>query len=206
MDKKLSKEYFQLFGKRPFGGWSDEELQKRINEKKPEKSAESAELADGWTEEDEKNSRFPTATLKLYQKDTNSPKGLVVDFKHLKYDYDENTRKYDKDMYELTVLYDDKNVEKVVIPLVDFSHINDIERVEIIETEEKRMSKVYGKIRRPSKNREGYTMSDYPGSGLIEKHPSEGWVDEKVTMVDTTCKIRRPNGDILTIKNEKLNS
>ena len=42
MDKKLSKEYFQLFGKRPFGGWSDEELQKRINEKKPEKSAESA--------------------------------------------------------------------------------------------------------------------------------------------------------------------
>ena len=119
--KPLREQYKHLTGKNAFNAWSKEQILKKMEEHEPTLDSTPE---DGWEEEGESDDGFQTATLKLWQKDTNSPLGVVVDFKHLRFDYDENSRQHDKDIYEFTVMYDDGTTEKVQMPIIDFGHID----------------------------------------------------------------------------------
>ena len=176
-----------------------------LKDGKTEEPAPTNIVEDEWAEEEEGVDGFKTARIKLYQKDTNAPKGLIVDYKHLKWDYDENTRQHDKDIYELTVLYEDEKTEKVQMSILDFSHISLSEKVEIVESNEKVLAKVYGKVRKTVQNREGYSMSPHSTGGDVNRLVGDAWVDEKVTMVTTKCIVKRPNGQLVEINNSRLN-
>jgi hypothetical protein len=157
-----------------------------------------------WKVAKEERNANKRARMRLYQKDTDSPLALIVDWKFLKNAYDENTRAYDKPIYKLTVLHDDGTKEDVEIPLLDFSKINNYETVEIIATETRKLEKVHGKVRQTMRNKEGYAMSPHP-SGGTDNVMLGGWVELKEVKMDEIHTIKRPNGKTLTIHNSKLN-
>lgn len=157
----------------------------------------------GWQEVKEEKAK-KTARMKLYQEDTNSPFGLVVDWKFLKFEYDEETRKRDKPMYEVTVKFDDKE-KKIVMALGDFIDINTYETVEILETDSKKVAKSFGKVRQTLQDG-GYYRSPFPGANGSVNRPLQGeFVDQNVEKIVAFHKIKRENGEILTINNDRLN-
>lgn len=168
-------------------------------------NSEPARTSDGWHEEKE-SSDVKFARIKVYQEDTNSEKGLIVDWKFLKNEFNELTRKHDKQIYELTVKYKDRE-KKVNMELLDFTRIKDYEEVKILSTESKKMVKVTGKVRRAMQDKSGYTRSVFAGSGGAVDRPIVGdFVDEKVERIESFHKVQLQNGEILEINNSRLNA
>jgi hypothetical protein len=187
-----------------------DELQQIIKEAKEEATIKAGEnltqLQVGeWSERDDSQKVNKTARMKLYQKDSDSPLGLIIDWKHLRFDYDETTRQHDRDIYKLTVLYEDDVTEDVEMPLLDFARINNFETVELIDSDRKVLVKKEGKVRKAGRNREGYVMGSHPSGGT--DHIMLGdWIDVEVERIDETHTIRRPNGDTLKVHNNRLNA
>ena len=153
----------------------------------------------------EKEERTHTAVLRLYRTNTNDPHDLIVAFNHLRFDYDEETRKHDKDIYELILLSDDGTTSTTEMPLIMFPSLNDFETVEIVESTTKELAKNMGKQPRP-KTRGGYTMNYLGDSsdGRWEDFYS-GTFDLLETTTQTTCLVQRPSGQTFLIDAKYLN-
>lgn len=254
---QLRDEYKNKFGKRPFPGWSAEEIQEKLKEvehinlqepktsedveppvaeiEKPEekkiakeptitltkdqlkhmldeiRQEERAAAMDLRSSEDwkevEAQKKIQTARMKLYQKDGNAPKGVIIDWKKLKDEWDEETRKYDKMICEIVVRYDGGETEKVNMPLIQFARISDYETVKILETEAKKMVKVVGKVRRALPDRYGYVRSSFAGAGgSLDGVLLGDFVDERVERIESKHKIQRPNGETFWLRNDRLNA
>lgn len=180
------------------------ELQHMIKEAMENKTPDLRESSD-WKEMVE-NKDNKTARMRLYREDTNADFGLVLDKKLLKYEYDEDTRKRDKAIYEVTVLYPGGE-KKILIPLAEYIEINDFETVIILETESKKLVKSFGKIRQTMKDKSGYSRSSFPGAGgsVNNKDFLGDFVDQNVVRIESFHTIKRPDGSTLKVHNNQLN-
>ena len=147
-----------------------------------------------------------TARFKVWQKDSKSPEGLVVDWKHHKFEYDERSRAYDKDVYVYTIAYPEKDKkfedwkkEEIEMPLEAFAAINKHETVTILKREVEVAERSHGQVRRTLKTKEGYTYLNPNMTG-----------DEIVDLVETkevaTCIVEMADGTTFTISEDRLNA
>jgi hypothetical protein len=144
----------------------------------------------------------PTAQLRVYKEDGYSEPGLVIDWKFLKKAFNEESRKYDIDIYRITVLYS-KEEKTYDIPLIQLVQINEFERVEIIKQEVEEQELIQGKGRK-SYNKGGYNFSDPAFFGTKGQESGESF-DYKVVRKDVVCTVKRPNGKTLVINVDRLN-
>jgi len=153
-----------------------------------------------WQEYTEPKRKNYTATLRVYQKDTISPKGLIVDYQRLRTDLDDETKKRNMDIYQLTIRYDDGNLEKVEVPIREFVNFNQYETVEILEFHNRKMAMKQGEV---NKSR---TSRDSTGNEMILSDEKTG---EKVPLMvlrdETECKVKRANGQVFIINVSRLN-
>jgi hypothetical protein len=85
-----------------------------------------------------------TATLRKWRKDSDSPWGFLVKAQHHKFEYDEDTRRHDKDMYKFTFRFEDGKEEDVLLPYLELTKMNDTETVRILEMPKKQFVKNQG--------------------------------------------------------------
>jgi|TARA_Y100000310_G_scaffold140332_2_gene139709 hypothetical protein len=159
-----------------------------------------------WAEVEKGKDRTYTATFKMWRPTTDDKWSLVVDWKHLRFDYDEGTRKYDKDIYKVRLLNDNGDYEDVEMTLSVLSNINDTERVEIVGREDKPLSMSQGKVRKSTVTRGGATMSvNYKEPGIDVPEGGE-WVDLSVHRTDTIFTMKRKSGQKFKAKGDRLNA
>jgi len=153
----------------------------------------------------ESKERKHTAHFKLYRTNTDEDFRLIVDWKHLRFDYDEETRKHDKNIYKITLI-DDKGEESLAeIELTAFARIQDLEVVDIIEQEKKKQVKTTGKVRRaPTKS--GYVLSSGVGLAGLSIPEGGGYVDQTVVQDKITCTVKRKSGQIFIVDHSRLNA
>lgn len=144
--------------------------------------------------------RKHTATIKTYQSDSKSPKKLVIDWKRLRTDQDPETRKRNLDIYEVILLDDSGKTESMEIQVKDFAMFNEHEVVEIVGMEERPMQMKQGEVKMSRVDR------DDLGNELVM---SDVKTDRKVPLIvkkdDPIATIKRPNGQLLKIKVNRLN-
>ncbi len=141
-----------------------------------------------------------TATIKVYQTDTNSPKGLIVDWKRLKTAQDPETKKFNRDIYALTVRYDDGREETIEISVGEFNRFQEIERVEILEFKDRKMAMKQGETLRSVKTKDDMGNEMTMDAKTGEKVPLMVLRDE------TICKVKRSSGEVFDINVNRLNS
>ncbi len=141
--------------------------------------------------------RIHTATLRKYQKDTESPIAIVTDWKFLRYDVDEFTRKRDKAVYKVTLRYSAEDVQVVEMSLEELNMMNLYEKVNILEKKNDPKEKVHGSHPRKFMDKEGYVQSETHLSSRFDL------VERKD---DFTCLIELENGEQLWLKEDRLNA
>ena len=111
-----------------------------------------------WKEVEPGKGQNKTATLRLYQKDTQSPFGAIVRADYLKTVWDEETHKHDKMLYQVEVLYEDGAREELEMPVEDYIKLNQTETVELVKVDRKKLRQVSGKVGIPMKDSDGYPL------------------------------------------------
>jgi len=151
-----------------------------------------------WKKKKDEGPIIRTARMRRYQKDSDSPVGLIVGFKHHKWDRDERTLEMNKDIYKLTVMYEDRQ-EEVELPYGELAKMENFETVKIMKLDKEDKEMIQGYVNRPQ-TRNGYTMRG-------ERYPANGeLVPLTVTSADYTAHIVRENGQKLTIDAKYLNT
>jgi len=138
------------------------------------------------------------AFMKKYRKDSESPLGMITEFKHHRWDQDERTREMNKDIYKMTVLYDNGEEETTEISLMEFSKLTEYEKVKIIKMDKEEKELVSGYVHKP-RVKNGYAMrgTNYPADGVK--------VPMTVTTAEYTATIVRENGQKLVLPEKYLN-
>ncbi len=145
----------------------------------------------------------PTAKLKLYREDGLAEAGIVIDCKFVKNAFNENSRKYDTPIYQITVHYDNGQEKNYEIELVKFAQINEYETVEIIKQEVEEQTMVAGKGQK-SYTKGGYNFS-MPGFFGVKQQAGGEPFDLEVHRKEIHCTVKRPNGSTLRLHSSKLN-
>lgn len=158
-----------------------------------------------WSYVGDAGERKHTAFFRLWRSNTDEDFKIIVDRKHLRYDYDEVTRAHDKDIYKLTLMDDKGEKTEIELPHRDFAKISDIEIVDIIKMDKKEQVMVLGKVKRAARTRDGYVLSPGFGLGGLKLPDGQDWVDQTVTQDEITCTIRRKNGLQFQINANRLN-
>lgn len=145
----------------------------------------------------------PTAKLKLYRIDGVSEPGLIIDWKFKANRFNEETRKNDIPVYQISVLYDDGEKKTYDIDLISMVQITELEEVEIIEQKVEDQVMVAGKgVKAFTKG--GYNFSS-PGFFGVKQQAGGEQFDLEVHRQDINCVIKRPNGKTLKIHSSRLN-
>lgn len=159
-----------------------------------------------WAEVGEEKKPNRTATLRLYQKDTRSPWGVIIRSDYLKTVFNEETRKMDKALYEVEVLYDDNKTDVFEIDDNEFIKLNQREVVELIETDRKRLRKVSGTVGVPAKDKDGYPVASANSGGYGSAQGYVGEVPLEDIKYNEFFTIKRPNGQTVKIHSKHLNA
>ncbi len=163
-----------------------------------------------WTPKKPSKPKDLTATLKRYRDDSDSPEGLIIDWKFFKNEYDENTRKYDKPMYKLTIWYPkgqnpSTSKKEVIMPLEQFAAITNRITVKILKQDKEEFELVQGFVRMKEKTKDGY-----PVVGLNKEIGFVGdAIPAVVTMHRFTAHIELPreyDSEKLIIPSDRLNA
>lgn len=158
----------------------------------------------GWqtyTPEKDENKK---AKMKVYRNNEEEPFKLVVDWKRIRLERDEVTREMTVQIYKLTLLDDDGKTSEKEMRWEEFMKIDTYETVEIISTRETPLRKSHGMVRRAPKVK-GYTYSRGVDLDVDSVGKSGGMVEAWEIAIDHTHKVKRPNGQIITINNSRLN-
>lgn len=186
-------------------------IDKRLNAYKEEAKKSFAESDDGleeaksigkWIKSKTVKKENPVAQLRVYKEDGYAEPGIITDWKFLKKAFNEETRKYDIDIYRINVVYS-KEEKTYDIPLIQMVQINEFEKVEIIKQDIEELELIQGKGRK-SYNKGGYNFSD-PGFFGTKGQESGEAFDYKVIKKDCVCTVKRPNGKLLVINVDRLN-
>ena len=162
-----------------------------------------------WHEYKEPKDRNKTATLKIYQEDSDREPELVVKcVVHTHYGMDEETRRKNKLVFKVTLLSKDGETREVKMDAVDYAQIRNIETVELIKNDRKILRKVDGKVWVNPKNKEGYVVRRLgDGTGRYGVAANEGHeVDLEVLRVEENFVAKRESGQEFEIAGDCLNN
>jgi len=179
------------------------ELEAMFNQMMEDRKAQeqvtgSSDELNTWRKKKDEGPMIRTAKMRRYQKDSDSPIGLVVGFKHHKWDRDERTLEMNKDIYKLTVMYEDSQ-EDIELPYGELAKMENFETVKIMKLDKEEKEMIQGYVNRPQ-TKNGYVMRG-------ERYPANGeMVPLKVMSADYTAHIVRENGQKLTIDARFLNT
>jgi len=155
-----------------------------------------------WKKHEAAKRENKTATLKVYAEDSNQDPGLVIDYKFIKNDFDENTRRYDKPLYRIDCLLADGSIRQHDVILTDLAQIAERETIEIVEMKTEEQVKSSGKIKVPAR-KNGYIMSKM---GDVKDMGTESVVEALVFRTTGTAVCKRASGQKFEIDINKLNS
>jgi hypothetical protein len=196
-------------------GVTKAELEKIIDERVKEYKEEAKKLYENvegleeaqqlgkWLKSKKPVKENPVAKLRVYREDGLSQPGLIIDWKFKKNEFDEETRKYNIPIYQITVLYDDDSKKTYDIPLISMAEIKEYEEVEIIKQKVEEQEMIVGTGRKAF-TKDGYVFSSIPGLDLKPQMPGEAF-NYTVTRKDAEVTIKRPNGRTLTLHVSRLN-
>jgi hypothetical protein len=160
-----------------------------------------------WEEVEPGKEKHRTARLKLYQKDGESPYGVVTRVDTFKQNaWNEETHKHDKLIYKIDVLYDDGKTETIEIDAESYTQLSQTEEVELIAVDRKKMRKVSGKTGIPIRDKEGYPIMKVDGRGYGIAQGIVGEVELEDIMYDETFTVQRQNGQTFKIHANYLNN
>ena len=183
-----------------------EKMVERLSAENSNLREESSKLQDGWSDYESPAGANKTATIKFYQKDADSPKGVIVKAVVFKdNEFNEETHKYDKLVYTIDVRYDDGKEESLKIDAVELAKIREIEKVEIIKEDKKTLRKVEDYITIPERDKAGYPKRMLSGGSGYGQNVGKNQVPLEVFMVKSICTVKRKNGQEFQIDNDFLN-
>jgi hypothetical protein len=167
---------------------------------------ETAKQQEGWGEYTPPSDENKTATVKIYRKDADSPAGVVIKAVTLKNNaFDEETRKYDKLIFKATVRYDDGETEDMEIDGMEFAKMQEIEQVEIIKEDTRKLRKVAGYVPSPDTDKQGFPKRMLSGGSGYGSSIGSGKVPLEVFRVESTVTVKRSNGQEFEIESDYLN-
>lgn len=144
-----------------------------------------------------------TAKLRVFREDGVSDGGIIIDWRFLKNEVDENTRMRNVPIYRIKVLYDGGKEKEYDIPLLEMVQITEFETVEIIKEEVEDLQLSQGK------GRKAYTKSGYayssPGMFGVKDQGLGEEFDYIAVKNEYTVTVKRPNGETLTLNSTRLN-
>lgn len=154
----------------------------------------------GFTEAKPKEKAKPVATLRKWRKDSDSEYGLMVNAAHHKWEYDEDTRKHDKDMYKFTFLMPNGKEEEAILPYLELTKMNDVEIVRILEMEKKEYEQ-----------NQGYTRTKFvdKDKAIIEKDGHAGERVEVIVKMDgypNGATVQLESGRVINVPVSALNA
>lgn len=157
-----------------------------------------------WMKEKKYKPQNHTAKLRVYRADGVSEPGIIIDWRFLKKAFNEDTRKYDIPLYQITVLYDDDTEKTYEIPIQEMTAIQEFEVVEIIKKDVEDQVLVQGRGQKPY-TKGGYSFSSPSFFGTKQQMLPGETFDYEVKRQEITCTIKRPNGKVLTLDSSRLN-
>lgn len=169
----------------------------------PEEDLGEVKKFNKWIKDQKPKERNRTARLRVYREDGFAEAGVIVDMKFLKKAFNEESRKFDIDIYRVDVVYDE-GIKTVDLPLTQIMQINEFETVEIIKsvTEEQKM--IQGQGVKPY-TKGGYSFSSPGMFGTKDQLQPGETFDYEVKRKQMTCTVLRPNGETLVLDSSKLN-
>ena len=177
---------------------SKEGLMELLAKAKAEVNGRSVIKDNEWQEYKLPAKRKHTATIKLWQKDYNSPKGLVVDWHRLKFEIDPVSHK-EVEIFEVTVMYDDDTKETVEMPIGQFVKFNEVETVEIESIKEHKMQMKQGETR------VSVVKTDDTGMSTTMDNKTNSKVPLLVITNKPIATVKRDNGKTFEIPCDRLN-
>lgn len=167
---------------------------------------ESAAQQEGFVEYKPVAERNKTATIKIYRKDAESPEGVIIKAVVFKdNEFNEETHKYDKLVYNITVKYGDGKDEILKIDAMEFAKLREIEKVEIIKEDRKVLRKVEDYVPRPDRDKDGYPKRILGGGPGFGQSIGSGQVPLEVFIIKSTVTIKRRDGQEIEMSNDYLN-
>jgi hypothetical protein len=174
-------------------------LMKMMEEIRKEAASGNVTLKEDWHDYAEPKRRNSTAFIRVYQKDGDSPKGLMTDYRRIRTTEDPDTGKRDYDIYEFTIRYDGGKEEKVEMPLVDLVNINELEKVEIVQLMEKSQAMKQGETN------VSQVIVDDLGNEITMDKKTATKVPLLVKRLVGMATVKRQNGEQFDIKIDRLN-
>ena len=157
-----------------------------------------------WSEFKEVKGNNKTATLKTFQVDADSPKGVIVKALWHKRVWNEEEHKFNKEIYKLTVRYDDGKEEEVEMDALIYAGMSGKETVELISSARKPMVKICGKSLVTPKDKGGYSVKSADNSY------GRGAGGYEIDLLDNrfheVFMVKRENGQQFEIENDYLNN
>ncbi|MFA5340682.1 MAG: hypothetical protein WC332_02790 [Clostridia bacterium] len=229
--EQLQKRYTELKGKKPFAGWDEAELSQKISEletapkdvftaEQPKEKvyqlteSELRKIINGKEGERDIFTKDMTpvpeyapkprtykCTVRLYQKDANSPVGVVTDLKTLRRDRDPETKKLNVDILQAEVTYDDGRKEWTPeFQIGEFYQIfTSKETCDIIKEDKKPMKQDYGMVYKTAVKKEGGIQTRMCGDKTTEQVPL------RVRSTYSTYTVQRMDGKIYNITPKVIN-
>jgi len=157
-----------------------------------------------WQEADVLNPRKHTAWLKLYAKNPDDEKGLVVFTKVHEYIRNPQTGTILNTIFKIKV-WDSKEVKEYLLPMSEYASITDREQVDIINVDKKKLVKRHGKVKK-SVVINGYAYTQGLSSLDVEKKDGGDWVDLKEEVSTEMVTIRRADGAEMQLDGKYLNN
>lgn len=144
------------------------------------------------------------ATFRRFREDSDSPVGIIVNWRFHKNVFNQETQKTDKPIYKITVLYDDASTKEFEIEWLEFAKITDIETVEIVEMKKEKEEMSQGRIRLPMwKGNERWIGLDKETQA---RYMTDKMKDLVVFRDRITVTVKRPNGQLYTCNADRLNA
>lgn len=243
---KLNERYTALHkeGKKPFAGWTDDEVRVKISEMegsgiKPATSAagnnvakegaepgakektytltesQLKEIINGNQKQERRNiferdnepvpeapvqRRIYTCRIAVWQKDSDSPLGVVTDLKTIRRDMDPETKKHNVDILRATITYDDGKTEQFEYAIGKHYEIFTMsEIVEIVEEKRDKMKQDKGAIYKTKSKMEGGILTRFEGERTNEQVPL------RERFLVPTYVVRRRDGHEYTLPAKVIN-
>lgn len=131
--------------------------------------------------------------------------GIIIDWRFYKKIFNEETRKVDKPVYKIIVLYDNGDKKEYEIEWGQFAAITDLETVEIINEDKKVLAMSQGTVNKAFMDSEGYVWGNHPDGQVKVK----GEITTKVPLIvkrhEIICTVKRENGQVFTLNADRLN-
>lgn len=184
------------------------EVEAAKNEERRRFESDKQTIFEGWREIKEDKKENNEASLRMYRKDGNSPKGIIVDMKFFENVWDPYHPDRIKDqIYEFTIQYDGGKTEKIQMPYIRLLDIQEREVVKILERKTKLLERVTGRVERSARTKDGYVLSkSLGGEEQRIKVSNSVIVDQKEIVEVSEVLIQRPNGEKFWIQQSKLNN